>query len=120
MDSLVQLVIMAFAVAAGSTTITRAAVTRPLRAWVEKQGWSFIHEFLSCPYCMSHWLSALCALYIAEDFLTWLIITFALVGLSAIVTGTIFKLFLIDEHVIERLQEELNEAKEQRWTQRQE
>lgn len=101
------LLTLSLAVAAASITVTRAAVTKPLREWVDSKGWTFVHKLLTCPYCMSHWFAALAALYGSSTFLSWLVLTFAIVALSAIITGLIFKLFLIQEAEIERLYEEI-------------
>lgn len=61
METLILTGLLSLAVAAASSTLTRAVVFRPLRLWLKGRS-KFFHELFICPYCMSHWLAALAVL----------------------------------------------------------
>ena len=97
----------AFAISAGSITLTRSAMFIPVRRWIARDMGELAGALFRCHYCMSHWLSAAViavyqpmlistmlistseksvgALFWADLVVAWL----ALVGMSAIISGLI-------------------------------
>lgn len=114
----------ALAIAAFSITLTRAKVMAPLR----ERSRGKLRDLLHCPYCISHW-AALAITALTYEPLTYaaplipqmlgtglrfgdyVIYGFALVGLSALIIGAIFRLLLWQENRIEDLERDLNKAK---------
>lgn len=80
--------LLALAVATVTITLARAKVTAPLRAQLSRI--EFIKEMLGCLYCTSHWVSAGFValtrphvLDLDSRWAEWIVLTFALVALSA-------------------------------------
>lgn len=109
--ALVNLVVLAFAVAGLSTTITKAKLTAPIRAWVKKRSDLFGY-MLGCPYCISHWIAVILVGFSRENYLfggpvrDWFIQTFAVVALAAIITGAIMRMLGWHEAEVEELRNE--------------
>jgi len=49
-------ILLSLCVSTISITITKTRIFLPLRHWAHKQGW-WLGTLLSCPYCLSHWVS---------------------------------------------------------------
>jgi len=104
--ALFQIIVLAFAAAAISTTITKAFIFAPMREWIFKRN-EWFGELFSCPYCMSHWVGfVLVAIYrpilVEMCFVIDLLISvFVLVAISAIVSGLILKLHKPHEKIAE-------------------
>ncbi len=89
-----------------STTIARARVFRPLRAWVKGRS-DFFGEGVSCQYCISHWVAfALTLVYRPHllepayrpaslpwllPVLDYLVSAFAVIGLGALIARNLGK-----------------------------
>jgi hypothetical protein len=58
LEGLKLVVILVLPTAAISVTITRASVFEPLRVWVGQNS-KWLGKLISCPYCLSHWVSFL-------------------------------------------------------------
>lgn len=92
-------IVLALALGAISMTVTKSRIFRGLREKVENRS-EFWGELISCPYCFGHWLS-LGAMLIWHPrllncgvlALDYVMSGFALVALSALVSGAIYKLF---------------------------
>lgn len=104
--ALFQIIVLALAAAAISTTITKAFIFAPMRDWIFKQN-EWFGELFSCPYCMSHWVGfVLVAIYRPVLVEMWFIIdllisVFVLVSISAIVSGLILNLHKSHEKTVE-------------------
>jgi hypothetical protein len=103
--------ILALALANGAIalTVTKSKFFAWLRAWLSIQTsrpGKFAYGLLSCPYCFSHWLGIVAVivwrprltfvpdygvsyLWIAD----YVVTTFVVIALSALVAGCIFRLF---------------------------
>jgi hypothetical protein len=109
------LLAMGLAVGGLSTTIAKAHIMGPVRAWMGA-GVSILGEMLACPYCISHWI-ALGVAIVAPIRVTGNVWTdgavqvFALVALGALVTGGIMRSLLWHEAELEELRGQLESAK---------
>ena len=105
------LLVLALAVSALSITVTRSKVTNGMREHALRL-YQPLGNLLSCPYCFSHWAafaaSLACPLHLVPGgaLLNLIVSTFAIVGLSAIITGACMQLLHAHETIIERLTEE--------------
>lgn len=61
-------------------TLTRARITRPVRAWLLHTN-DWLYELFTCPYCMAHWVAAAFA-FAKWDWRNALVMTFLLVTLA--------------------------------------
>ncbi len=103
------LIILAFATAAISMTISKAKVTAPIRDWaLENIPW--VGKMLSCPYCVSHWAAAGLVLW-EPVALNFFIAVFAVIALATIIEGLMLRLMFMHEMEIDRLNTELDEAR---------
>lgn len=102
----------ALAISAFSITVTRAKVLARLRENTTGK----VRDLLHCPYCISHWCAFILlmlvnvpelSMYRVSDYILY---AFCLVGISAIITGSIFRLLLWQESRIEDLELALNTA----------
>lgn len=86
-----QIITFALAVAAVSLTVTKSSIFQPLRdRW---EGIPFLGKLVQCPYCFSHWVAmGLVALHVTDP-MEWFILSFAVIGLTAIISGVILWLF---------------------------
>lgn len=105
--------LLAIAIAAASITLTRARIFKPARDWVQPRNFLFF-KLISCPYCLSHWFSGYLATYVVFGvtdlwFVDWLITTFALVGMSALLEGLMMNWLHMQENYIQELENEINE-----------
>jgi len=55
-EDFVTALVLAFAIAAVSLTITKTKVSKPFRLWVKSRN-AWAGELFSCPYCLSHWIT---------------------------------------------------------------
>lgn len=99
LDQIGTLVVLALAVSAIAMTLTKTAIFRPPRSWVARKS-EFWGELVTCPYCTSHWVAVALAVAVpARPVQTgWWILDFgiatsALVTLSAVGCGMIYKAF---------------------------
>lgn len=97
--ALLDLLVLALAIATVSMTISKTYIFRALRDFLEERS-EWLEKLFSCPYCLSHWLSfAAVALYqprpIESGFLIvdLAVSAFAVVCLSAWFGGLIFRAF---------------------------
>lgn len=90
---IIQLIILSFAVSSISYTISKSNIFKPLRLFISKY-WKWAGELISCPYCLSHWLSFATMIYIYKTInFDVFILSFAVVGGSAVITGMISRSF---------------------------
>ena len=61
---LVDLIVMALAVAATSYTIARAKIFAANRKWITRKS-KWFGQLVNCPYCVSHWVAAALVIAIA-------------------------------------------------------
>lgn len=113
---LIQLLVLPLAISAASLTLTKGKIFRTPRMAISKRS-SFLRGLFSCPYCMSHWLSALIVLImpwevitalLLPDFLIWVLYY---VGVSALISGLIMRLiqFSDDEDPTDLLMKRLTD-----------
>ena len=99
MNLYVQFLAMALCNGAIALTLTKRTIFRWARQWIVDRS-DFFGELIQCPYCTSHWLAAVsmviwhprftdCGFVVADYIATG----FALVAMSAIVSGMIYRLF---------------------------
>lgn len=122
-----QVVVLALATAAISTTISKGGIFASAREWIfERNEW--LGKLVSCSYCTSHWVAmALVAFYRPVLVQQWLIAdlvisVFSVVAISAIISGLIIKLIPfqqpqsaedeIDEEEVEQLRVALQTARD--------
>ena len=92
-----QVVVLALATAAISTSISKGRVFASAREWIfECNEW--LGELVSCSYCTSHWVAlTFVAIYRPMLIQQWFIVDFfvsvsSVVAISAVVSGVIIKL----------------------------
>jgi len=86
-----------------SYTLTKGSIFQFLREWViMKNLW--LRKPVTCPYCMSHWVAFFAMLIFhprmigsSSSLADYVATGFALTGLSALFTASIFKLFWTPE-----------------------
>jgi hypothetical protein len=114
-SAMLELVILGMATAALSVTLTKTHITESLREWLWKQpNLKTVAKLADCPYCMSHWVALFFVGFGLEwqGFFSFLISWFAVIAFSAIVIGTVIKLFIWDQREYDKLHEQLDEAHE--------
>ncbi len=91
----IQLIIISLAIASISYTISHSELFKPIRFFLCKNI-NWLGKLISCPYCLSHWISFGLMVYIykmsiwsALGSLDVFIMTFAAITLSAIWIGMI-------------------------------
>ena len=90
---LIELIIISLAVSSASYSISRTEIFKPIRLRICK-AWPWAGKLISCPYCLSHWISFGSMFYFYKTFsVEVLILTFAMITLSAIWTGMISRSF---------------------------
>lgn len=113
-----ELLYLALATAAFSTTVAKSHAFEPMRVWLENRltGWPTVAKLVRCPYCVSHWVALVLALVCQPQLVAGgiavnvIVATFATIAAAAIITGLILKLLLMHESEVERLRTQLNEA----------
>ena len=94
-----EIFVLALAVGAISLTLTKAGIFAGFRDLISSlSGW--LGSLFECPYCMAHWI-ALGTMFLYKPMLiasgrSWVDLTvsyFALVALSSLVAGAIYRLF---------------------------
>lgn len=92
-----QVVVLALATAAISTTISKGRIFASTREWIiERNEW--LGKLVSCSYCISHWVALVfVAIYRPILIQQWFIVdffvsVFSVVAISAIISGVIIKL----------------------------
>jgi hypothetical protein len=102
---------VAIAVACASITLTRARIFEPVRDWAFDKNY-LLFKLVSCPYCMSHWLSlwlvpsllmAVTDTFVLDMAITW----FFLTGLAALFEGVMMNGLHMSEHRIQGLEDDL-------------
>jgi len=102
------LIILSFATAAISMTVSKAKVSAPVRSWVaSKSVW--LGKMLDCPYCVSHWIALGLFLINPVPFNPFISI-FAIIALATIIEGTMLRLLFVQENQIDDLKEALADA----------
>lgn len=115
MLDIITILILSLAVSAISVTLARGGVFAALRQWVmDRNEW--LGKLISCPYCLSHWVALFAVVFypISMTFYSTLVTIFAVVAISAIVSGVITVLFPFeqagDQETITALKRALEEA----------
>ena len=73
-----EIIILSFAAASVSFTVTETNIFNPLRKWAEKQN-GLLGKMLSCGYCFGHWVAlALVAAYRPKLFDLWWVLDYLL------------------------------------------
>lgn len=111
-----ELAILALAISTISITITRGGVFSKQRQWIlERNTW--LGKLFSCPYCLSHWVSALVvALYQPRPVILWLpldllLSVFMLVAIASVISGIIMLIFKFNDTDYEELYDVLDKAR---------
>ena len=118
LGELQQIAVLALATSAVSVTITRGSIFNKQRSWLLGK-YLPLGKLVSCPYCLSHWVSAMfvavyqpvvVSLWIGIDLLVSVLV---IIALAAIVTGVITRLnhFEAEDELVGYLQEALEEAR---------
>lgn len=116
-QSLYVALLLSLPVAAISVTITKASIFHPLRNWVAEHS-EWVGKLFTCPYCMSHWVSfVLVACYQPRVFQLWWLLDlilsgFAVVAVSALVSGVIVHLVFAESENRRELEQENKELRE--------
>jgi len=105
---LISLLLLSLATASISITISKSKITLSFRNWLSSKN-PWLGDFINCPYCISHWISAILVLFSSLP-LNPIISIFAIISISTIIEGLMFKLFFDQESEIERLRSSLNSA----------
>lgn len=96
MNDVILLILISLAVASTSMTISKSTLFSPLRIWIKNKD-ELCCELISCPYCVSHWISLFISLLIditvTNSWLNIYIIMFSIIALSAFWCGLIYKSF---------------------------
>lgn len=122
MHALAIAAVLALAVAAISLTITKAAIFKNLREWVDERS-EWFGKLVSCPYCTSHWVSfILVVIYrpVIVPSAVWpvnlAVSAFVIVGLAAPMSLAIYcsftKLHEPENEEVQALRTALEKAKE--------
>lgn len=92
-NNFIQILILSLAISSTSYTISKTLVFKPLRQLFCKY-WNWLGKLISCPYCLSHWVSFGITFFIYKEIsFEVILLTFAMVALSAIWTGMISRSF---------------------------
>lgn len=98
---LITVVLLGLASGAASTTIASSRIFKWLRTWIAGRN-EFLGELISCSYCLGHWVSAflvwLWAYFIGQNIILLVTAWLASTAVSALVSGTISRLYLGDDH----------------------
>jgi hypothetical protein len=111
------LVLLALATSAISLTLTKSHITEHLRSWVKSKS-LFWGKFAGCAYCVSHWVSFALVLWVGPEWLAFtvvpyapianfVILAFAIVALSTIITGLGMRALYIHEREMFDYQDEI-------------
>lgn len=115
MDKVTLFLALCLATSGASLTISKSKGFNGVREWFSARV-PVIGALLGCPYCLSHWfafgLILACGLPTEKPVLYVLVGTFAIVGMSAIITGAIIRLMFIHEAENDRLRAALKMARE--------
>jgi uncharacterized membrane protein len=94
-----EVTVLSLAIAAVSTTITRAMIFAPVREDIADRN-EWLGELFACPYCLSHWLAGAAVLIVLPDLLpgtlkliSLIVAVFTIVTLSSWATGLIIRAF---------------------------
>ena len=91
-------IILSMAVSVISLTLTKSRLFLPVRFWFGSKGNRLVSDFITCPYCLSHWVAIvlvvaykvrLVSLWLPIDYL---ITAFAVVCIASILSGVILYL----------------------------
>lgn len=89
-----EIIILALAVSSVSMTVTTSNAMEWLRSLVSKLGRRF-EALIHCPYCLSHWLSAIVTLAWVKGPVSELIVTgFAIITIASLASLGITHFFL--------------------------
>jgi hypothetical protein len=76
-----KVILLSLVVASISFTVCESKLFKPLREWT-KQKFSYLEDFLSCGYCLGHWVSfGLVAIYQPKLFNSWWLLDYFLTAL---------------------------------------
>jgi hypothetical protein len=92
---MVDLIILGFAVAATSMTISTTHACAWLRDYISNLGPLF-KRLIHCPWCLSHWVALILASWFLkfEGILDWFVCIMAIVAISGLVSAGITYFFL--------------------------
>lgn len=112
LDLGIDLVITGIACGTIATTLTRSKITKGLKEWmVKKKGDNLFTQLLTCPYCMVHWIALVFSLaFYTTSLSVFIVNTFCLVGIGALFSGILQKVWLLQENEIADLYDLLKEA----------
>jgi hypothetical protein len=97
-NELLKLIVCTAAVSTMSVTLSKAGVFAPLRRTIKSRS-KWLGKLLDCPYCTSHWMAfGVTAVFQPRPVMIWLPVdlllsAFAMVALSPIFAGLIFRLY---------------------------
>lgn len=92
-----QIIFLSLVTSAISITVTKASIFESFREWILRKS-KWLGSLVSCPYCFSHWVTiGLVLIYMPVVFPMIFIIdlimsAFAIVAISALISGGIMKL----------------------------
>lgn len=107
--SRIDLILLSFAVAVVSVTLTRSHLTKTWRL-------KYLHtpymlgELINCPYCMAHWVALGFSLWLGGRWHIVLVNALVMCGLASLVIGFMLRLWLWTETEIEEMRGLLREA----------
>jgi hypothetical protein len=105
-------ILCALAVSAISLTVARTKITMQARDWALDRS-PMLGHLLGCPYCLSHWAAFFVAFtFPYQGLVHFVILTFGLIGASAIITALVVHFLLKQENEIEYLREKLTESRD--------
>ena len=103
-----QFTLMGAACAALSVTLAKSKVFEAPRDWLRRKS-ALLGDLAACPYCQSHWYAAGITLWLQPRLIegtpvaNFVIISLAIVAVSALICGAIMRLLFMQEREIERL-----------------
>lgn len=106
------LLFLSLAIAAATLTIAKGKIFTPARMWLIER-WPWGGKAISCAYCLSHWFAfALVAVVGGVELtqrpvLDWLITSFAVVALSALIEGGIAGLLMMRDAEIAEMKQHM-------------
>ncbi|WP_321822630.1 MULTISPECIES: hypothetical protein [unclassified Burkholderia] len=94
-------IVIAFAAASISITVTQTVIFAPIRTWADKAN-STLGYLFQCFYCFCHWVVIAAVAFYRPTLLPggnlivgWLVSVFFTVTIATMLSGVMFKVFLV-------------------------
>lgn len=90
--------IVGVAVGVVSLTVTRSLIFKPIREWFDERN-EFLADLFGCPYCFSHWVSAVFSVLFleVEGIREWVVWTLFLTAIGSLTAGAVYRILKGDE-----------------------